>query len=62
MLHHDWWLFALVGFIVAGCWAGFGYFSRESRLERRRRKSHSRIVAKSARPMVRLSVKPPKEK
>ena len=35
--------------------------SREARLRRRRRKSHGRIVAKVKRPMVRFSVRPPKE-
>jgi hypothetical protein len=35
--------------------------TREARLRRRRRKSHGRIVAKVKRPMVRFSVRPPKE-
>jgi hypothetical protein len=35
--------------------------TRDARLRRRRRKSHGRIVAKAKRPMVRFSVRPPKE-
>jgi hypothetical protein len=62
MMQHDWPFLLLVGFIIAAVWAGLGWFSREARLERRRRKSHSRVVSKSDRPMVRFSVKPPKEK
>ena len=61
-MQHEWLLFVLIALIVAGVWAGFAMFSRDARLERRRRKSHSRIVSKSDRPMVRFSVKTPKKK
>jgi hypothetical protein len=61
-MHHEWLLFVLIALIVAGVWVGLGLFSRDARLERRRRKSHSRIVSKSDRPMVRFSVKTPKKK
>jgi hypothetical protein len=61
-MQHEWLLFVLIALIVAGVWVGLGLFSRDARLERRRRKSHSRIVSKSDRPMVRFSVKTPKKK
>ncbi len=35
--------------------------SSEARLRRRRRRSHSRIVSSARRPVVKFSVKPPKE-
>ena len=38
------------------------YFSGDSRLRRRRRKSHSKIISKARKPIVRFSVRPPKEK
>lgn len=61
-MHHEWLLFVLVALIIAGVWAGLGLFSREARLGRRRRKSHTRIVSKSDHPIVRFSVKTPKKK
>jgi len=42
--------------------AGGAWISREARLRRRRRKSHSRVISKTNRPTVRFSVRPPKEK
>jgi hypothetical protein len=38
------------------------YLSEEARLRRRRRKSHSKIISKTRKPVVRFSVRPPKEK
>ena len=61
-MRHEWLLFVLIALIAAGVWVGLGLFSRDARLERRRRESHSRIVSKSDRPMVRFSVKTPKKK
>ncbi len=51
--------FAGIGFAI---FALTHYFSDDSRLERRRRKSNSRIVAKSRRPMVKFSVSTPQLK
>jgi hypothetical protein len=50
---------AAVGLIVLVAMFGFGahYFSPEARLERRRRRTNSRVVSKTRRPMVTLSVK-----
>jgi hypothetical protein len=50
---------AAVGLIVLVAMFGFGahYFSPEARLERRRRRNNSRVVSKTRRPMVTLSVK-----
>ena len=52
-------LLAAVGLIVLVAMFGFGahYFSPEARLERRRRRNNSRVVSKTRRPMVTLSVK-----
>jgi hypothetical protein len=52
------WTVAVVAFAVL---AGGAWASREARLRRRRRKSHTRIVSKTNRPMIRLSVRPPKK-
>lgn len=54
-------IFWLAGLGAAGLWAAGTLFSREARLQRRRRKSHSRIIAKTHRPMVRFNVRPPKK-
>jgi hypothetical protein len=61
MAHRDWIVFWLSGLVVGGIWAGASLFSPAARLERRRRKSHSRIKAKTNRPIVRFSVRPPKK-
>jgi hypothetical protein len=61
MGHRDWIIFWIVGLVVAGIWAGLAFFTPSARLHRRRRKSHSRIKAKSNRPMVRFSVRAPKK-
>jgi hypothetical protein len=53
------WTVAVVAFAVL---AGGAWVSREARLRRRRRKSHTRIVSKTNRPTVRFSVRPPKDK
>jgi hypothetical protein len=62
MLHLDWLIWWFIGLLGAGL-AGLLLFqlSSNSRLRRRRRKSHSRIVSKSRQPTVRFSVNPPKE-
>ena len=53
---------ALAFLIVIGAsFLFFHYFSPEARLERRRRKSYSRIVSKDKRPTVSLSVKTKKD-
>ena len=57
-----WLLFWVVGLLAVGCWAALAFFSRDARLERRRRKSHGRILTKRNGPMVRLSVRAPKDK
>ncbi len=62
MLHagwSSWWGLGLFALVVL-TWIGFG--PRARRLERRRRKSHNRVVSKTGRPMVKFSVRPHKEK
>jgi hypothetical protein len=61
MSHRDWIAFWLIGMVAAGTWAAYSFLSPTAKLHRRRRKSHSHIKAKTNRPMVRFSVKPPKE-
>jgi hypothetical protein len=56
----DWYIYGLASGVVLALWAGSAFFSPAARLERRRRKSHGRIVAKSKRPRVRFSVRLPK--
>ncbi len=51
----------LAALTVLGLAAGFAYLSPRARLERRRRKSHSRLIPKAKRPMVRFSVRTPKK-
>ena len=46
---------------VIGIWAAFSFLSRGSRMERRRRKSHSRIISKAHGPSVKFSVRWPKK-
>ncbi len=55
-------VWGLIGLIGLGCGAWFAVMSPEARLRRRRRKSHSPIVSKAHRPMVKFSVRPPKDK
>lgn len=54
-------LLLLAGLIVFCLWVGINLLSPGARLERRRRKSHSRIVPKTSRPMVKFSVRTPKK-
>jgi hypothetical protein len=55
-------LIALVVAVIAlGLWLGLSFLSPQARLERRRRKSHSRVIPKVNRPMVRFSVRTPKK-
>ncbi len=54
-----WWLVGLAGVMLLA----FGLlFNPEARMRRRLRKTHSRIVSKTRRPMVRFSVRPPPKK
>jgi hypothetical protein len=57
----DGWLLIFVGIALA-LLAGGAWLSRDARLRRRRRKSHSRLISKADRPSVRFSVRPPKTK
>jgi len=61
MSHRDWIAFWLLGLVAGGIWTALTLLSRSAKLQRRRRKSHCPIKAKTNRPMVRFSVKPPKE-
>jgi hypothetical protein len=61
MSHRDWIALWFIGISAGGIWAAFNFFSPTAKLHRRRRKSHTQIRAKTNRPMVRFSVKPPKE-
>jgi|SwirhirootsSR3_FD_contig_31_27135072_length_606_multi_5_in_0_out_0_1 hypothetical protein len=63
MFEKNWFWFWIVGILVVlGAVVLPGAFSKEARLERRRRKSHSRLRSKTNRPSVRFSVKVPREK
>ena len=54
-----WWI---IGLIVVGALVPLvSYVTRDARLRRRRRKSHSRIISKARQPSVRFSVRPPEE-
>jgi hypothetical protein len=54
---------AIVVLVGIGLGLAFtSYFSEEARMRRRRRKSHSKIISKTRRPIVRFSVRPPKKK
>jgi formate-dependent nitrite reductase membrane component NrfD len=58
----DWFIWMIVGLVAVGLVITlFSQLSPEAKLRRRRRKSHSRIVSRSARHSVKFSVKPPKE-
>lgn len=60
MSHKYWLWFWLIGLIAVGVWAAASFLSRDARRERRRRKSHGRIISKANRPTVRFSVQVPK--
>lgn len=60
MMHYSWLAVGCVA-VTAACFFVF-QLSSEARLRRRRRKSHSRLVSKARRPIVRFSVRPPEEK
>jgi len=62
MFEKHWFWFWIVGLAVVSGAVVFSWISRETRLERRRRKSHSRIISKTNRPTVKFSVEVPKEK
>lgn len=62
MLKSDGLLWGLLGLVVLTIGFAIFKYTTDTRLRRRRRKSHSRVVSKSRRPMVRFSVKPPKDK
>ncbi|PYJ03004.1 MAG: hypothetical protein DME25_13980 [Verrucomicrobia bacterium] len=62
MMNAHWFVWLLFGVIGLGLLVGLGsQLSRDARLRRRRRKSNSPVVSTARRPMVRFSVKPPKE-
>ncbi len=60
-MRDDMLVWGLVGLMGVGLALWFAVASPEARMRRRRRKSHSRIVSKAKRPMVKFSVRPPKE-
>ena len=62
MSHNYWLWFWVIGLIALGVWAASWWLSRDARLERRRRKSHGRIISKADHPTVRFSVRVPKDK
>ncbi len=47
--------------VVAGYWVATHFFSAEAKLERRRRRSNSRIASNTKRPSVKFSVRTPKQ-
>lgn len=57
-------LLALLGVVViaTGAWVLRHLFSPEARLDRRRRRSNSRVISNAKRPMVRFSVRTRKKK
>ena len=55
-----WLIAALVALGLA--FALTSYFSEDAKMRRRRRKSHAKVISKSRRPVVKFSVRPPKEK
>lgn len=60
-MRDNWLLFCILAVSVLGLLAAVALVSRRERLDRRRRRSHGRIVTKVNRPMVRFSVKLPKK-
>jgi hypothetical protein len=56
MSQTHWWLFWAVGLVMVGAWAARSLFSKDARLERRRRKSHNRIISKEGHRTVRFGV------
>jgi hypothetical protein len=60
-MRDNWLLFTILAVSVLGLLLGVALLSRRERVERRRRRSHGRIVSKVNRPMVRFSVRPPKK-
>ena len=55
-------LFAILGLLaVGGAWIVRHFFSTEARLERRRRRSNTRLCSTAKRPTVRLSVRTKKD-
>jgi hypothetical protein len=61
MMRGDLFILLLVALVGLGLWAGFTFLSPRARLQRRRRKSHNRVIPKTSRPMVRFSVRTPKK-
>ncbi len=57
MTRGDWCMLWVAGAAGAGLWLLFSLFSPAARVNRRRRKNHSRLISKSNRPMVRFSVR-----
>ena len=56
-------VFVVIGVLVLALvvWISVRYFSTDSRMERRRRKSNYRVVTKAKAPSVTLSVRTKKE-
>ena len=56
-------LFAMMGLaaVFASYWVATRYFSDEAKMERRRRRSNAPISSKRKGPMVKFSVRTPKE-
>jgi hypothetical protein len=61
-MHGDGLIWGVLGVaVVVGLLVMVSRLSRNARLRRRLRKTHSRIVSKSRQPAVKFSVKTPKE-
>jgi hypothetical protein len=60
-MRNNWLPFVILAVSVIGLLSVMGLLGRRDRVERRRRRSHSRLVSKVNRPMVRFSVRPPKK-
>jgi hypothetical protein len=62
MMNGRWMLWTVIAAIaVTLCLILVSQLSPSARLRRRRRKSHNRLVSNADRPMVRFSVRTPKE-